>query len=859
MDKILLIDGNSVLFRAFYATSFTNLMKTSFGAYTNAVYAFANMLNKALKLIEPKYCCVAFDKGKSTFRHQMTPDYKAGRKETPAELVEQFKLVRDMLDAYNIKYLEYDEIEADDIIGILSKKFNIETAIFSSDHDLFQLIDDNNHTKVYCMKKGMSDIGVLDEASLYNEFGLKPYQIIDYKGLAGDKSDNIKGVDGIGDKTAVKLLQEYDTCEGIYEHIDEIKGKLKEKLIKDKESCFASKKLATILTDYNLDVELDDLVLNINNETKNSFFEKYEMKSLISKDFVTKKIEFNGKKVSRISSDMFNKPFICFVSDDFSYYERSLYGIVFTSDNKSEYIDIDDFKKDEEAVSFLKSDEHKFVYGLKDIKHQLDYHGLNIGRNTDDLLLMCFLVNNNHNELSRIVRDYGFDLSKHLKDVFGTEKKPNEYNETNVLEYSYEVSSYLYKIYEKVYKKLNELELYDLYKNVELPLSYVLYDMEKEGIVCDENELDKIANSTLEKINELEKDIYILAGDNFNINSPSQLKEILYTKLELPNLKKGSTDADVLSKLINYHPIISKILEYRKYSKLYSTYAEGLKKYIKADGKIHTIFSQTITATGRLSSSEPNLQNISVRDEQAKEIRKAFKPSENSVLLSSDYSQIELRVLASLANETKMIEAFNSGIDIHTQTAMDVFGLSKDEVTPQARRHAKAVNFGVVYGISEFGLANQTSLSYKEASRYIDNYFENYPHIKEYLDNEVKFCEDNGYVKTMLNRRRYIDEIKSSKWNLREFGKRAAMNSPIQGSAADLIKIAMIKVVENMKEKNLKSKLILQVHDELIFDVPNDEIDIMKKLVADSMINAYKLNVNLDVSLSTGKDWYEAK
>ena len=343
MDKILLIDGNSVLFRAFYATSFTNLMKTSFGAYTNAVYAFANMLNKALKLIEPKYCCVAFDKGKSTFRHQMTPDYKAGRKETPAELVEQFKLVRDMLDAYNIKYLEYDEIEADDIIGILSKKFNIETAIFSSDHDLFQLIDDNNHTKVYCMKKGMSDIGVLDEASLYNEFGLKPYQIIDYKGLAGDKSDNIKGVDGIGDKTAVKLLQEYDTCEGIYEHIDEIKGKLKEKLIKDKESCFSSKKLATILTDYNLDVELDDLVLNINSETKNSFFEKYEMKSLISKDFVTKKIEFNGKKVSRISSDMFNKPFIYFVSDDFSYYERSLYGIVFTSDNKSEYIDIDDF------------------------------------------------------------------------------------------------------------------------------------------------------------------------------------------------------------------------------------------------------------------------------------------------------------------------------------------------------------------------------------------------------------------------------------------------------------------------------------------------------------------------------------
>ncbi len=859
MDKILLVDGNSVLFRAFYATSFTNMMRTSFGAYTNAVYAFANMLNKALKLIEPKYCLVAFDKGKSTFRHQMTPDYKAGRKETPPELVEQFKLVRDMLDAYNIKYLEYDEIEADDIIGILSKKFNIETAIFSSDHDLFQLIDDDNHTKVYCMKKGMSDIGVLDEASLYAEYSLKPYQIIEFKALAGDKSDNIKGVEGVGEKTAIKLLNEYDTVDGIYANIDSLKGKLKERLINDKESCYTSKKLATILTDYDLDVNLDDLTLNINEETKNAFFEKYEMKSLIDKDYSSsKKEKISGNKVNKISKDMYDNPFVYFVSDDFSYFERSLYGVVFSNDKKREYITLADLKEDIDTLEFLKSNKHKIVYGLKDIKHQLYYHGLEIGENTDDLLLICFLVNNNHNDLPRIVHDYGFDLSKHLKDVFGTVKKPIEYNEENVLDYIYEVSSYLYKIYAKAYKKLEEYDLLSLYKDVELPLAYVLYDIEQEGINCDIDELDDIASKTLEKVNELEKDIYRLAGEKFNINSPSQLREIIYTKLDLPNLKKGSTEADVLNKLVNYHPIISKILEYRKYSKLYSTYAEGLKKYIK-DGKIHTIFSQTNTATGRLSSSEPNLQNISVRDEEAKEIRKAFKPSCNGVLLSSDYSQIELRVLASLANETKMIEAFNSGVDIHTKTAMDIFNLSKEEVSDTVRRQAKAINFGVVYGISEFGLANQTSLSFKQAQKYIDDYFNTYPNIKAYLDNEVKFCEEHGYVLTMLNRRRYIDEIKNSKWNLREFGKRAAMNSPIQGSAADLIKLAMLKVSKAIKDNNLKSKLILQVHDELIFDVPNDEIETMKNLVKDCMINAYKLHVNLDVSINIGTDWYKAK
>ncbi|MDO4500015.1 MAG: DNA polymerase I [Erysipelotrichaceae bacterium] len=856
--KILLIDGNSVLFRAYYATAYGNIMKTTFGAYTNAVYAFANMLNKALAITNPDYCCVAFDKGKATFRHQMTPDYKAGRKETPKELIEQFQTVREMLTAYNIKYLEYDEIEADDIIGTLAKKFDIETCIFSSDHDLYQLID--NTTTMYCMKKGMSDIARLDEAGLMEEMGLKPYQVIDYKGLAGDSADNIKGVDGVGDKTAVKLLQQYDTCEGIYEHIDEIKGKLKEKLINGKESCFLSKKLATILTTGDVPVELEDIKLNINEETKNAFFEKYEMRSLMTSTKKTaKEPKIQGKKVSKLSKEMFDNPYIYFVSNDFSYYERNLYAICFNNGKSMEYIDIDDFRKDEEAVKFLASDNKKAVYGLKDIKHQLDFNGLSIGENTDDILLMCFLLNNNHNELPKIARDYGFVLSRVLKDVFGTEKKPKDFDEVEVMSYTYEVTDVLYQIYQKALNKLNEDEMYDLYRDIELPLCYVLYEMEKEGIVCDEEELNKIATETLKKIESLKELIYKEAGESFNINSPAQLKDILFNKLDLPDLKKGSTDAEVLNKLSDYHPIINYVLDYRKYSKLYSTYAEGLKKYIQKDGKIHSIFSQTVTATGRLSSSEPNLQNISVRDEEAKEIRKAFKPLLNSYILSSDYSQIELRVLAALANEEKMIEAFNSGIDIHTKTAMDVFKLDIDEVTPLVRRQAKAVNFGVVYGISDYGLANQTNMSFGKAKKFIEDYFITYPSIKEYLDGQVAFCKENGYVKTMLNRRRYIEEIKSSNWNLREFGKRAAMNSTIQGSAADLIKIAMINVNKEIKKNNLKSRLILQIHDELVFNVVEEELETMKKLVEECMVNAYKLNVKLDVSLSVGKDMYEAK
>ena len=858
--KFLLIDGNSVLFRGYYATCYGNIMKTSKGVYTNGIYAFANMLNKAIKTIEPDYCVVAFDKAKHTFRHDLAPDYKGGRKETPEELVTQFPLVREMLEAYNIPYLEYDTIEADDIIGSLAKKYDFDTSILSSDRDMLQLIDDT--TDVLVMRKGMSDIARMDEKALMEEYGLKPYQIIDYKGLAGDKSDNIKGVEGIGDKTAVKLLTDYDTCEGIYENIDKIKGKLQEKLILGKDSCFLSKTLATIKTDVQIDHDLDEFKLNINEEERNAFFEKYEMYSLIRVSNTDKKkaqSEANVRIVKKISEKLLDSAVVYFVSDEFSYFERKIQGVCFCRDDDLEYIAFEDFKKDKDALKYLASDKKKIVFDLKPILHVADFNGIKISGDIDDIYLMAFLSNNYNSDLATIVLNYGMGEISDGKAIFGTARKPLEFDEKKLSSYGGNIAKALSRIYPKAVKEIKEKQMDYLYQEIELPLVYVLYDMEKQGVYCDVKELDEIAMNTKDKIDYFEKKIYESVGHEFNIGSPKQLSEVLYDELDLPDLKKGSTNAEVLSKLVNYHPIVTDILEYRKYTKLYSTYAEGLKKYIMPDGKIHTIFSQMITQTGRLSSYDPNLQNISVRDDEGREIRKAFKPSKGNVLISSDYSQVELRVLSSLADEQKMIDAFNSGIDIHTKTAMDIFGLEKDEVSDIDRRHAKAINFGVVYGISDFGLSNQTQLTIKDAKKFIEDYFVTYPNIKTYLDSQVEFCRDNGYVKTMLNRRRYINEINDRNYMMREFGKRAAMNATIQGSAADLIKIAMVRVYDAINKKKLTSKLILQVHDELIFDVPEDEVEKMKELIADVMANAYKMKTRLDFSMVTGKDWYEAK
>ncbi len=858
-ECLLLVDGNSMLFRAYYATAYTNMMKTSSGIYTNAVYAFAVMLKKAIATLNPQYVAVCFDKGKHTFRHELAKDYKGGRKETPEELIMQFSIIRDYLKAYPIPYFEYDDLEADDLIGSLASRFSdIDICILSSDRDLLQLI--NDRVTVYLMKKGLTEMAKMDEKALFEEYELTPKQIIDLKSLMGDHSDNIKGVRNIGPKTAIKLLKQYNNIENLYDHLDEIKGKTHDYLELDKDQCFLSKQLATIVTDIKLDVSLKDLTLKSNTETLNHFYHEYEMTSLLNqKDNINTEVVY--KKVDKLDPAFFEKgPFLYFAGEPFSYYRRQIDGMAISDGQKTEFITLDDLLNDDACLAFLNSDKPKLVYDLKAVKHLLDYHKIAFNaQNVDDLMIEAFLVYNYLDNYNAIFEYYGYSPLAEMGAFYGTVKKPLNPDIDKIAAFSCAFAANMAKIAAELYKDMQKKDVLALYEDVEKPLIMVLYAMEKAGICCDDRVLDAIAQETNQKMAELADNIFHDVGHEFNLNSPKQLAEVLFDELGLPDRKKRSTAVEVLEKLINYHPVVAQLMEYRKYSKLYSTYAEGLKKYIEEDGKIHTIFSQTITQTGRLSSYDPNLQNISVRDEDSKMIRKAFKPSEGHILMSSDYSQIELRVLASLADEEKMIAAFNEGIDIHAKTATDIFHIPLNEVDEHLRRKAKAINFGVVYGISDFGLSKQASLSIKEAKHFIEEYFKTYPKIKIFMDGQIAFCQEHGYVKTMLKRRRYIKEINDNNFMIKEFGKRAAMNSPIQGSAADLIKIAMVHIDKMIKEQGLRSKMILQVHDELIFDVEESEIKAMQKLIHDGMTNAYQLKVRLDASFAMGKTWYEAK
>lgn len=856
--KLLLIDGNSMLFRGFYATCYGNILKTSDGIYTNAVFAFSNMIFKAIDKLEPTHCAVAFDKGKHTFRHELADDYKAGRAKTPDELVGQFSLVREFLSSASIPYFEYDDIEGDDIIGSLSKMYpGVETVILTSDKDLLQLIDDS--TTVYLMTKGISEMSEMNEKSLLEVFGVEPLQIIELKALMGDSSDNIKGVKGIGQKTAVKLLNEYHDCDGIYKHIDEVKGKLKENLINDKDSCYLSKQLATIKTDVKIPVAIDDMALKINENNLNAFYDHYEMISLKRNNHIRQESFKEVREVNQLSSHFFNgNPFIYFDCDGFSYYKPKLYGLCIADDLGCEYISFDNLLKDEQALAFLASSKEKTLYDYKAALHLAEYNHF-VVKDFQDLMLMAFLTNNYLINLDEAFKYYGLKPIMPIGDIYGNGKKDIVPDHNLQLERASKLTQQAFIIKNKLLKEMKEKDVYKLYKEVELPLSEVLYAMEKEGISCDINILSNIAYETKEKMDDAAKEIYSYANAPFNLNSPKQLASFLYDELGLPTDKKRSTSAEILENLVNIHPVIETILEYRKQSKLYSTYAEGLQKYISEDGKIHTIFSQTNTQTGRLSSSEPNLQNISVRDEDGRAIRKAFNAQEGYVFMDSDYSQVELRVLASMAHEEKMIEAFNNHVDIHTSTAAHIFHKTSEEVTSLDRRKAKAVNFGVVYGISDFGLAKQIGVSRKEAKEFIDNYYQTYPNIASFMEKQIAFCEEHGYVLTLMNRRRYIHEIKDHNYMTREFGKRAAMNAPVQGTAADIMKVAMVNCYKLIKEKNLKSKMLLQIHDELLFEVPNDEIEIMKEVIKEGMGKAFKLDVELESSLGLSSSWYEAK
>ena len=861
MKKLLLIDGNSLLFRAFYAT-ISRMMQTKDGTYTNAIYALYTMIDKILVKNNPDYVLVAFDKGKQTFRHELFKDYKGTRKETPVELIPQFKLARDLFNAFNIKFLEYDLIEADDIIGSISKKYNdIHIDIFSSDKDLLQLISDN--VSVSLIKTGQQDPEIYNENYLYNKMLIKPYQVIELKALMGDSADNIPGVFGIGEKTALKLLQEYDNVTNIYTNINQIKGKIQEKLLNGKDNCFMSKQLATIKTDVLIDINLEDLKLNININTLYEFLTKYEMKSLANKLNINNpkqdNIEYNANNVTKISKLLLkDKSIIHFLHDPFEYYHSDIYSIIIKNKDLIEVIDFNDAINDIELLEFLKSDKLKIVYDTKEIYHLLTQHNIIIN-NMFDIKLACAIINTNLVDYDKICIHYDLHNTYSISDIFGTNIKRKLINNDILKIYGLDIISNLDYIYNNVIDLINSDIYTKLYYDVELPLARVLYEMELSGICVSKDILNDIANKTLIKMNDLESTIFNIANEKFNLNSPTQLAIILFDKLNLKANKKRSTAVEYLEKLIPDHPIIELILMYRKYAKLYSTYAFGLLKYIQNDHKIHTIFNQCITQTGRLSSSDPNLQNISAKDKEAKEIRKAFLPSPNCILISCDYSQIELRILAALADEKELKEAFNNDVDIHTKTASQIFNVDINDVDMALRRKAKAINFGVIYGMSNFGLSNQTDVSVNEAKIFIDNYFKAYPSIKLYMDKQIEIAQETGCSKTIYNRTRYIDEIKSSNFMVKSFGKRAAMNTPIQGSAADLIKQAMVNIYKTIKSKNLKSKMILQVHDELIFDTPIEELDIMKKIIKEEMENAMNLSVYLKAELSYGNSWYDAK
>ncbi|MGI6512370.1 MAG: DNA polymerase I [Catenisphaera adipataccumulans] len=851
MNHLLLLDGNSMLFRAYYATLYSHRMSTSNGIPTNAVYGFVMMLNKAIDLLHPDAILVAWDADSQTFRKQEYEPYKGTRKPLDDELKVQFPIVREYLDAAGMKRYEIHGYEADDIIGTMAKQTaDIQTTILTSDRDLLQLIDAS--TNVLLMKKGLSEMQLMDEAAFRETYGLEPVQIIDMKGLMGDASDNIPGVAGVGEKTAIRLLKQYPSVEEVYAHLDGIKGKLKEKLEKDKDNAFLSKHLATIYRDVDLPFTVEDCGYEANDDELNAFFSKYEMRSLMKaqKQEPAVTYEFKTVHVWDVHSE-----WILPVCTPEPYLKQQCFGFIGLEDHTVYYIKTEDAQNDPAFRHALT--EGFSTWNQKECMHLLNRYGLPEGTYHHDLHLAAFLLHSQATSVDALLEAMHIQTPETFHDLA---KKSKTDPEQRLINFYRALIEQIARKADKIFEECRKEELWDLYTKIEKPLSSVLYEMETQGIHIDEQILDEIGDEIHKHMEESAAMIYERAGKEFNINSPKQLAGVLYDDMKLKHPgRKRSTSADVLKKMQDQDPIIPALLEYRKYAKIQSTYIDGLKKHIQPDAKIHTTFHQTMTQTGRLSSSEPNLQNISIRDEQGKEIRKAFTAPEGYVLLSADYSQIELRMLAHMADETHMIEAFNNDEDIHNRTATLIFDCDKEDVTPNMRRTAKTVNFGIVYGQTEFGLAEQLGISRLEAREFMNSYFSKYTQIHQYMNSLVDFCKEHGYVQTLFKRRRYIPEINDKNYMTREFGKRAAMNAPIQGSAADLIKIAMIQVDRAMKEADLQSKMLLQIHDELIFLIPQEELETMKKLVKDTMEHAMKLKVPLKAEIAYGQSWYEAK
>lgn len=877
--KVMLIDGSSLIFRAFFALP--NLTNAD-GVMTNGVYGFLTMYFRAVEEYRPDYILVAFDKKTKTFRHKEFEDYKANRDKAPSELNYQFGILKDILDSLNVKYLDIDGFEADDIVGTYSKiarDEGLETVIITGDKDYFQLVNDD--VIVYLTRKGISQMEEITEEKIKEDYGLSPKQLIDVKGLMGDKSDNIPGVDGIGEKTALKYIKKYGSMEALYENLDDISGKkTKENLENSRQIAFLSKKIGTIVTNAPVDYEISDLrVENPDMESLKEKFSKYNFNKFLEKFEV-------GSKEQREELDFSYS----FTDDDFSIIEDIekenifYFKTIFENDN---YIHSKAFKiaiKSPSSKTFIYNPDQKFVENFKkyfedeninkvsfDIKEDIvlfNKLGVEINFPYDDTMLMHYLIDPSRSSYDLKTFSQAFLKYEVLneEDLLGKGRNKKSYKDLGEKELGKYLASIINAIEDSLdvlTYKLKELSMYELYKDCEIKLSKVLADMEITGFVCDKNELEKIKDEVSVELEGLEKIIYELAGSEFNINSPKQLSIILFEDLELPIIKKTktgySTDAKVLEKLRDKHPIIGQIERYREMYKLKSTYLESLEECIDGDGRIRSTFKQNVTATGRLSSTEPNLQNLPIRTEEGRKIRKAFKADNEKILIDADYSQIELRVLAHLANDKKMQEAFSHDIDIHTKTASEVFDTPIDEVTKLQRSEAKAVNFGIIYGISDYGLSQNLNIPRKRAKEYIENYLNTYPQIKKYMKDIVKKAKEEGYVNTIFNRRRYVPEINSKNFNVRSFGERVALNTPIQGSAADIIKFAMINSYENLKKAKVDAKIVLQIHDEIIIEASKKDLEKAKEILKSSMEEAVNLKVPLLVDIDSGDSMYESK
>lgn len=876
MKKILLIDGSSLIFRAFYAI---RNLTTKDGVFVNGVYGFLNMYYKVLELIKPTHVFVAFDKGSKTFRHNEFADYKGTRDNAPNEITYQFGILKDLLSSMNVNYLELDEYEADDIIGTIAKlaqKEGFEVDIFTGDRDYLQLVDDN--ILVYLTKKGISEIKLMNTESILEEYDLSPKQLIDVKALQGDSSDNIPGVKGVGEKTALKLIQEYGNLENLYENIDNLKGKLKENLVNEKDKAYLSRYLGEIFLRVPIERNIEDFeIKDVNYNEYLKKLEKLEFNSIINKHFKDIKKESTVKSNQNIDFEVINfseifekiknddEISIKFFSDKGYIYRKKFYIGIYSNFNKKAYIcknfKLSDFEK------FCNLDIKIIGYDIKEelffaLKNNLEF------KNYEDVMILEYLIDSNKGnyDILKVSNEFLNLEILDLKEMLGKGKNKKtffELEENIIFKFISQNVFAISALYDIFIEKAKENNLISLYENVEKPLVKVLADMENTGVLVDRNKIIEL-NEEYSKLAYLyEQKVYELAGEVFNLNSPKQLGVILFEKIGLPVVKKTktgySTDVEVLEKLSKKHEIADYILKYRSLNKLISTYLDGILEYIMDDGRVRTSFKQMITATGRLSSVDPNLQNIPIRSEEGKNIRKVFVADKNKVFIDADYSQIELRVLAHLSKDSVMIDSFKNDLDIHYKTASEVFGVPINEVTDNQRRSAKAVNFGIVYGISDYGLSKDLNITRNEARQYIDGYLNTYPSIKSYMEEIVNKAKKDGFVTTILDRKRYIPEINSKNFNIRSFGERIALNTPIQGSAADIIKLAMIKVYERLKIEKVNAKLILQIHDELIVECEESEKETVKKILKNSMENVYKLDLPLKVDICEGRNWYESK